>query len=55
MKRLGLEFGALDFIVTETGVWYFLEVNPSGQWLWIEDLTGLPIADSIAYWLQTEI
>jgi len=47
MKEFDLIFGALDFIVTKDGTWYFLEINPSGQYLWIEDLTGLKITDSI--------
>lgn len=47
MGRAGLTFGALDFIVDPDGQWWFLEVNTSGQWLWIEDLVGLPISDSI--------
>jgi len=51
MEHLGLEFGALDFIVTNSDEWYFLEINPVGQWLWIEDLTGLPISDSVANWI----
>jgi hypothetical protein len=29
----------------------FLETNPFGQWLWIEDLTGLPITKAIAGYL----
>lgn len=48
LEVLGLPFGASDFIVTPDGDWYFLEVNPNGQWLWIEQLTGLPIARHIA-------
>lgn len=51
MKELNLNFGALDFIVDENGKWYFLEINPMGQWLWIEDLTGLNISDAICNWL----
>ena len=51
MTRLEIHFGAIDFIVTPSGEWYFLEVNPMGQWLWIEDLTGLRISQSIATWL----
>ncbi len=51
MKTLGLEFGALDFIVTPTNEWYFLEINCMGQWLWIEQLTNLPISDSIVEWI----
>lgn len=46
--RLGLRFGALDFLVTPSGEWYFLEVNPNGQWAWIEQETGLPISSAIA-------
>jgi len=48
MKILDLEFGALDFIVTQNDEWYFLEINPMGQYLWIENLTGLKISNSIA-------
>jgi glutathione synthase/RimK-type ligase-like ATP-grasp enzyme len=51
LYRLGLSYGAFDFIVTPSNEWYFLEVNSSGQWLWIEDLTGLRISDSIVAWL----
>lgn len=48
MSALRLRFGALDFIVTPTGDWVFLEINPNGQWAWIEDKTGLPITSGIA-------
>lgn len=48
MEVLGLTYGALDFVVTPGGEWYFLEVNSMGQWLWIEDLTGLPITTALA-------
>jgi glutathione synthase/RimK-type ligase-like ATP-grasp enzyme len=51
MRMLGLDYGALDFIVGKDGQWHFLEVNSSGQWLWIEDLTGLPISEAVASWL----
>ena len=47
MMRLGLHYGALDFIVTPDGEWYFLEINPVGQYGWIELLSGLPITDAI--------
>lgn len=48
MACLGLVYGALDFIVDPNERWYFLEVNPNGQWDWIELATDLPIADAIA-------
>ncbi|XVU24253.1 ATP-grasp ribosomal peptide maturase [Actinoplanes sp. CA-054009] len=52
LDRLRLRFGALDFVVTSQGEHVFLEVNPNGQWAWIEDETGLPIAAAIADALQ---
>lgn len=48
LRRLGLRFGAFDFVVTPDGEWVFLEVNPNGQWAWLQDETGLPIASAIA-------
>ncbi len=54
MGRLGLRFGAFDFVVTPDDRWIFLEINPNGQWAWIQDATGLPIAASIADALTRE-
>lgn len=48
MSVLELQFGAVDMILTPSGEHVFLEVNPSGQWGWIEHFTGLPIARTIA-------
>jgi hypothetical protein len=38
MEGLGLHYGRLDFLVDDSGYW-FLEVNPSGLWAWL-DATG---------------
>lgn len=35
LRHAGLLYGALDFIVTPSGEWIFLELNPNGQWAWI--------------------
>lgn len=48
MKDLGLSFGAIDFILDTEERFVFLEVNPIGQFLWIEDLTDLPICRTMA-------
>jgi glutathione synthase/RimK-type ligase-like ATP-grasp enzyme len=37
MRSLGIVFGAFDFIVTPAGEHVFLEVNPAGQFLWVEE------------------
>ena len=55
MRRLRLRFGALDFAVTPDDDWVFLEVNPNGQWAWIEDATGQPIAGAIADALHRKV
>lgn len=36
MKKLSLNFGAFDFSIDTNENWFFLEVNPNGQWAWIE-------------------
>lgn len=54
MTRLGLRFGAFDFVVSPDDRWWFLEVNPNGQWAWIEDATGLPITAAISDALTRE-
>lgn len=51
MKARGLVFGCFDFVVTQQNCWKALECNAEGQWQWIEEQTGLPIAESIATWL----
>jgi hypothetical protein len=46
-KRMQLTFGAIDMILTPAGEYVFLEINANGQYLWIEEKTGLPITSSI--------
>lgn len=47
VRRLGLRYGAIDLICDRAGKLWFLEINPNGQWAWIENLTGYPIASAI--------
>jgi len=47
-RVLGLVYGAYDFILDEDDEFIFLEVNPSGQWLWLEKKLNFPISKSIA-------
>lgn len=53
MRRLGLVYGAIDMRRTDDGRYVFLEVNPAGQWLFVEERTGLPIAQALASALCT--
>jgi len=45
---MGLNFGAFDLIQDETGRYYFIEVNPNGQYYWIELLTGARLSAAMA-------
>lgn len=47
VERLGLCYGAIDMVVTPDNRYVFLEINPNGQYIWIEELTGLPITDAL--------
>lgn len=40
--------GTIDLVLDEQGQIWFLEVNPNGQWAWLEEATGEPIAASLA-------
>lgn len=48
MAAHGLAYGAFDLIVTPKGEIVFLEMNPNGQWLWIEMITEAPMAEAMA-------
>jgi glutathione synthase/RimK-type ligase-like ATP-grasp enzyme len=54
LKSLNLKFGAIDFIVDENEEFTFLEINPNGQWAWIEKITGYNISSEITNLLQNE-
>jgi len=47
MVHFRINFAAFDLIVTPKGEVVFLEMNPSGQFVWIEELTGMPISDAL--------
>ncbi|WP_437575622.1 MvdD family ATP-grasp ribosomal peptide maturase [Sorangium sp. So ce887] len=48
MDQLGLNYGALDILRTPDGRHIFLEVNPSGEFFWLERTPGLPISEALA-------
>jgi glutathione synthase/RimK-type ligase-like ATP-grasp enzyme len=46
MQKLSLPFCAFDFVYYR-GIYYFLEGNPNGQWLWLELEVDTPISNAI--------
>lgn len=48
MDYFSLNYGAIDVILKPDGRHVFLELNPCGEFFWLERAPGLPIADTIA-------
>ncbi|MFB7353253.1 ATP-grasp domain-containing protein [Streptomyces gardneri] len=53
MAELRLDFGAVDLKVDDDGRHVFLEVNPGGQFLFVEILAGVPICEALAHFLTS--
>lgn len=47
MKDIGLRYGCIDMIVTPDDEYVFLEINPSGQWYFVQMETNMDIASAI--------
>ena len=46
-RHLGLIMGNIDMIVTPENEYYFLEINPCGQWAWVEKEVGFPLCTAL--------
>ena len=48
MDYFSLNYGAIDIILTPDDQHVFLELNPSGEFFWLERTPGLPVSEAIA-------
>jgi hypothetical protein len=48
VRLFGLQYSAMDLLLTPDGDYLWLELNPNGQFLWITEPTGLPLAEAMA-------
>ncbi|HKR13630.1 MAG TPA: hypothetical protein VJT15_16315 [Pyrinomonadaceae bacterium] len=48
MHYFSLNYGAIDIILTPDGRHIFIELNPCGEFFWLERSPGLPISEVIA-------
>jgi hypothetical protein len=48
MDSFGINFASIDMILTPEGEFVFLELNPNGQWLWLELELGFPLVANMA-------
>ena len=46
-RRLGLSFAAIDLALFD-GRFFFLEVNPTGEWAWLQEEVQFPIGTKLA-------
>lgn len=53
IQKSGLLYGAIDFVVTSTGVEYFLEVNACPDWHWLQAAHSTSITALLAQALIT--
>jgi glutathione synthase/RimK-type ligase-like ATP-grasp enzyme len=54
MHDLDLLYGAFDFVITPEAEWIFLEVNPGGQFGFLEDRIDAPLTATLADLLAQE-
>jgi len=48
MDYFSLNYGAIDIILTPDAKHIFIELNPCGEFFWLERTPGLPISGAIA-------
>ncbi len=46
-KIFGLSYSAIDLILSDNGDYTFLEINPAGEWVWLEKELGIPISQKL--------
>lgn len=46
VREAGLRFGAIDLVLYQ-GRYFFLEINPNGEWGWLQKPHGIPIAEAL--------
>lgn len=54
LKLARLEYGAFDLLLTENGHYVFLEVNPIGDWAWLESKGGsVEVTDKVVSYVAS--
>lgn len=48
MEYFSLEYGGIDFRLTPDGRYVFFEINTAGEFIFLEDRTGQPLAEAMA-------
>ena len=54
-QHFGLNFGAIDLALRPDGGYTFFEINPNGQWAWVEQRTGMPLRAHLVSFLYSGV
>ena len=54
METMGLDFGRFDFLRKDGELW-FLELNPNGQWAWLDDYSEVSLVDLVCEELKRAV
>ncbi|MCR4418642.1 MAG: hypothetical protein QHH27_01745 [Clostridia bacterium] len=54
VETMDLAFGAIDLVLDPNGRYFFLEINPNGQWAWLEKQCGFPLTSTLVDLLVTK-
>lgn len=46
LEHWNLYYAAFDFIESEDEKWIFLEINPTGEWAWLENILDIPMREA---------
>lgn len=55
MDELGIQYGTVDMKLRDDGEYVFLEINPQGQFLYVEIKTGMPLTLAMAEFLAEDV
>ena len=47
VRQMNLQFASMDVLEDENGEFFFLDLNPNGEWGWLQKRAELPIAEAI--------
>lgn len=53
-KKLNLKTGSIDLIKSTSGQYYFIEINPNGQYDWVSQVGGYNLDREIAIFLKKQ-
>jgi hypothetical protein len=52
LEEYSLRFAAVDFAVANDGAWVFFEINPNGQWAWLDLAGATDVAGDLLWAMQ---